>query len=140
MGSLEISGYGYVKERLRTRQGSWTFAKIILCFCTGLMDLTSKAPDSNTDSDLRLRAANLIYTALHDLTGHEFEVISDEGTIYIYHSDRNISKKAAHDCILHAVYGIMLSTDVRSLYIEGLGKLTYSSIKKHISLALRNAR
>lgn len=87
-----------------------------------------------------LKIADRFYMALHDLVGYEYEVRKDQKSIYIYHSDRNIRKKATSDCILHAMYGVMLSSDVRSIYVDGFGELTLTTLKHHIRLKLCNGK
>lgn len=104
------------------------------------MEPTSQAIAGDEETQQNLKTADLFYTALHDLTGYEFEVRKDQQSVYIYHSSCSISKKATNDCILHALYGIMLSTDVCSIHIEGFGRLTRESMKKHIRFSLDNIR
>jgi hypothetical protein len=96
---------------------------------------------SNKDHQLKdVRIVDKIYSTLRSLTGEEFEVRKDQDFIYIYHSDRNTRKKATSDCILHAMYGVVFSSGVRSIYIDGFGVLSLATLKKHIHLSLCKRR
>lgn len=79
-----------------------------------------------------LKIVDHFYTALHDLTGHEYEIRKDQQSVYIYHASKEVTKRLTRDCILYALYGIMLSADVRTLHIEGFGVIGLTTLKNHI--------